>query len=182
MSDRISIDRLNLAKLESARTLAERLISICLARHERIVTAESCTAGLLGQTLSGCVGASIAFDGGFLTYTKQAKTKMLGVSADLLKTHTAVHRLVAHAMADGALLRGPGTISLSVTGVTGDTPDEDGNPIGRVIMACATAHSTHSLHCEFGHLVSPALNQMAVAVTLALALQKLGDESVATIF
>ncbi len=80
-------------------------------------------------------------------------------------------------MAEGALKRAPGTISLAVTGVTGDTSDEDGNPIGRVIMACSTKLGSRTLHCEFGGLTPPALDQLAVSVTLALALQQLGDES-----
>lgn len=182
MSESTSIDRLDPARLDSPRILAERLISLCLARNGRIVTAESCTAGLLGQTLSGCFGAAMAFEGGFLTYTKQAKSKMLGIPAELLKTHTAVHRRVARAMAEGALARSPGTIALAVTGVTGDAPDEDGNPIGRVIIGCARAEATGTLHCEFGRLASPALNQMAVAAALAFALRQLGDESVASVF
>lgn len=55
-------------------------------------------------------------------------------------------------MAEGALERVPGTISLAVTGVTGDAADEDRNPIGRVIMACSTKLGSRTLHCEFGRL------------------------------
>lgn len=182
MSENASIDREDLARLGSATHLAERLVSLCLVHNERIVTAESCTAGLLGQTLSCCFGAATAFEGGFLTYTKEAKTQILGVSSDLLKTCTAVHQGVAIAMAEGALARSPGTVALAVTGVTGDAPDEDGNPLGRVFIGCATTAESRAVRCEFGNLASPALNQLAVAAALALALHHLGDESVCLAF
>jgi nicotinamide-nucleotide amidase len=178
MSESASIDREDFSRLESAEKLAERLVSLCLTHNERIVTAESCTAGLLGQTLSCCFGAATAFEGGFLTYTKEAKTQMLGVPTDLLKTCTAVHERVALAMAEGALARSPATIALAITGVTGDAPDEDGNPVGRVVIGCATAAASRAFRCEFGNLASPALNQLAVAAAVALALHHLGDESV----
>lgn len=182
MSENRSIDRLDLSRLESLPTLAERLIALCLARNERVVTAESCTAGLLGQSLSCCFGASTAFQGGFLTYTKEAKIQMLGVTRDELASCTAVHRRVALAMATGALARSPSSFAVSITGVTGDTPDEDGNPIGRVIVGYATEEQTATLHCEFGSLISPALNQMAVKAALAFALRQLGDASVISAF
>ncbi|WP_336812401.1 CinA family protein [Bosea sp. MMO-172] len=177
MSESTSIDREDLSRLESAEKLAERLVSLCLTHNERIVTAESCTAGLLGQTLSCCFGAATAFEGGFLTYTKEAKTKMLGVPTDLLKTSTAVHERVALAMAEGALAQSPATIALSITGVTGDAPDDDGNPVGRVVVGCATATESRAVHCEFGNLASPALNMLAVSAALVLALRHLGDET-----
>lgn len=178
MSESASIDREYLSRLGSAKQLAERLVTLCLARNQRIATAESCTAGLLGQTLSCCIGAATAFEGGFLTYTKAAKTQMLGVPTDLLKTCTAVHERVGLAMAEGALARSPATIALAITGVTGDAPDEDGNPIGRVVIGCATAGASRVCRCEFGHLASPALNQLAVAGAVALALRHLGEEGV----
>jgi len=178
MSESVKIDLEVLSRLGSVTNLANRLVSLCLAQNERIVTAESCTAGLLGQILSCCFGAATAFEGGFLTYTKESKMQMLGVSSDLLKSCTAVHHGVAIAMAEGALARSPGTIALAVTGVTGNAPDEDGNPLGRVFIGCAMAAESRAVRCEFGSLASPALNQLAVAAALALALHQLGDERV----
>ena len=104
-----------------------------------IVTAESCTAGLLSNVLSLAPGAGKQLHGGFVTYTKEAKTRVLGVSADVLKRKTAVCEDVAIAMAEGALAHSPGYIAISVTGVAGPEPDEDGNPVGLVF--CATARN-----------------------------------------
>jgi nicotinamide-nucleotide amidase len=104
-----------------------------------ITTAESCTAGLLSNVLSLAPGAGKQLHGGFVTYTKEAKTRVLGVSADMLRRKTAVHEDVAIAMAEGALARAPGDIAISVTGVAGPEPDEDGNPVGLVF--CATVRN-----------------------------------------
>jgi len=95
------------------------------------VTAESCTAGKLAAALlSEAPGAAERLHGSFVTYTKANKTKSLGVSAALLQRRGAVCREVAVAMAEGALVRSPATVAVSITGVAGPDPDEDGNPVG----------------------------------------------------
>ena len=102
-----------------------------------IVTAESCTAGQLALELSRAVGAAKFFHGGFVTYTKAMKNAVLGVPMPLLMQKSAVCAEVAIAMAEGALERSPADISVSITGVAGPEPDEDGNPVG--LVYCATA-------------------------------------------
>lgn len=84
-----------------------------------IVTAESCTAGLLSNVLSTAPGAGTQLNGGFVTYTKEAKTRILGVPADMLRRKSAVHEDIAIAMAEGALASSPGDIAIAVTGVAG---------------------------------------------------------------
>jgi nicotinamide-nucleotide amidase len=124
------------------KALAEQAAQLLKATQSAgvaIVTAESCTAGLLSNVLSTAPGASKQLHGGFVTYTKEAKTRVLGVSADMLRRKTAVHEDVAIAMAEGALARAPGDIAISVTGVAGPEPDEDGNPVGLVF--CATVRN-----------------------------------------
>lgn len=110
-----------------------RLLS---ARQLSVVTAESCTAGLVAAVLSTAEGASQVLHGGFVTYTKAQKTAALGVPAELLRAQGAVNEEVARRMAFGALGRSPAAIALSVTGVLGPEPDEDGNPVGLVFFAC----------------------------------------------
>lgn len=107
-----------------------------LARQLSVVTAESCTAGLASAVLSTAEGASEVLHGGFVTYTKAQKTAALGVPANLLDSRGAVNEEVARSMAVGALERSPAAIALSVTGVLGPEPDEDGNPVGLVFFAC----------------------------------------------
>lgn len=102
-----------------------------------IVTAESCTAGLLANAFSKAEGASQDFHGGFVTYTKAMKHTTLGISEALLREQTAVSAEVAAAMAEGALARSPADVAVSITGVAGPEPDEDGNPVGLVFCAIA---------------------------------------------
>lgn len=117
--------------------LAKDIMERAKACGLTLVTAESCTAGRLASALSDAPGASEHFHGGFVTYTKEAKTKLLGVDANLLREKTAVCAEVAEAMAQGALLRSPADVAVSVTGVAGPEPDEDGNPVGLVYCAGA---------------------------------------------
>jgi nicotinamide-nucleotide amidase len=117
--------------------LAAGVLACAIERGLSIVTAESCTAGELAHLLAQGEGASQHFHGGIVTYTKAMKTDALGVSARLLAEKTAVCAEVAAAMAEGALQRSPADVALSITGVAGPEPDEDGNPVG--LIHCAVA-------------------------------------------
>jgi nicotinamide-nucleotide amidase len=126
-----SITRTELAEL------AQRIVEAASYARVSLVTAESCTGGSLAVLLSNAPGAGDCFHGGFVTYSKQNKTKALGVSAQLLRDKSAVCPEVAVAMAEGAIDRSPADLAISITGVAGPDPDEDGNPVGRVCMAVA---------------------------------------------
>ena len=112
-----------------------------------IVTAESCTAGLLAAVLAEAPGAAQHLHGGFVTYTKDQKSIALGVPRALLERESAVSEKVARAMAEGALGRSVASMSVSITGVAGPEPDEDGNPVGLVHIAAARRAAT-TLHQE----------------------------------
>jgi nicotinamide-nucleotide amidase len=134
-----------------------------------IVTAESCTGGLLAAVLSEAPGASEHLHGGFVTYTKAQKTAALGVPADLLARQGAVCREVAAALARGALDRSPADIAVAITGVAGPTPDEDGNPVGLMHFAAARRGGP-TLHCErrLGDIGRGKARYAAVQEALAL--------------
>jgi len=117
-----------------------RLLAKACERDIVLATAESCTGGMLASLLTDVPGVAHAFDRGFVTYSEEAKTEMLGVPADLIATQGAVSRPVAIAMAEGALERSRAHITLSITGFA-DSGDEP----GLVHFACArsgriTAH------------------------------------------
>jgi nicotinamide-nucleotide amidase len=115
---------------------ANRTFDLLKTAGLRVVTAESCTAGLVAACLSQSEGASELLEGSFVTYTKSQKAKALGVPAALLQEHGTVDTDVAKAMATGALERSQADIALAVTGVLGPSPDEDGNPVGLVYLCC----------------------------------------------
>jgi nicotinamide-nucleotide amidase len=151
---------------------------IALARQCRcsIVTAESCTAGLLAAVLAEPPGAGQHLHGGFVTYTKDQKTIALGVPAEMLRRETAVSANVARAMAEGALARSGAELSVSVTGVAGPEPDEDGNPVGLVHIAAARRNGAvlHSEH-RFGDIGRAAFLHRTILAALALLQQAAGD-------
>ena len=164
------------ARFDDVEALAERLIGFAAGKHIRLVTAESCTAGLIAHNLSRPAGSASVLVGGFVTYTKDAKTRLLGVSPELFGAAGAVDPEVAKAMAHGAAERSGAECAIAVTGVTGSQPDEDGNPIGRVFTGLATAQGVYALHCEFGPLAAKALTHVAMQAALLFALAGLGDQ------
>ncbi|MGQ9370665.1 NAD(+) synthase [Azospirillum sp. ST 5-10] len=115
--------------------LATGLVEASKRSGDRLVTAESCTAGLLGQALAAAPGSSEVVSGAFVTYRSAMKTDALGVPAELLRALTPYHAEVARRMAQGALERAPdASVALAVTGVGG--PDAQcGKPPGLVYLA-----------------------------------------------
>jgi nicotinamide-nucleotide amidase len=117
-----------------------RLLQKACERDLVLATAESCTGGMLASLLTDVKGVAHAFDRGFVTYSAEAKTEMLGVPAGLIAEQGAVSKAVAVAMAEGALARSRAHIALAVTGFA-----DDGKEPGLVHFACAregriTAH------------------------------------------
>ena len=103
----------------------------------KIVTAESCTAGLAADLLASVPGASRVFWGGFVCYTPAAKTLMLGIEKALLEKYGMVSRETAMAMARGALKRSGADVAISVTGLAGPDGDGSGVPVGTVWIGAA---------------------------------------------
>ena len=97
-----------------------------------VATAESCTGGLIAGALTEIAGSSDVVDRGFVTYSNEAKTEMLGVPAGLIEAHGAVSEPVARAMAEGALARSRAGVTVSVTGVAGPGGGSADKPVGTV--------------------------------------------------
>lgn len=116
---------------------AEELLSLCRARQLMIASAESCTGGLIAATLTAIAGSSDVVDRGFVTYSNQAKTEMLGVPAPLIARVGAVSEEVAAAMAEGALEHSHADIAVSVTGVAGPSGGSAEKPVGLVWLGLA---------------------------------------------
>jgi nicotinamide-nucleotide amidase len=148
---------------------ASRVVKLASDCGSTLATVESCTAGALAHTLSQAEGASEVLHGGFVVYTKENKTASVGVPADLLARHSAVSAEVAQAMADGSLSRCPAKLVVSITGVAGPDPDEDGNPVGLVYVAAAArdGRSRVARH-EFGKLDKADICAAAMGAALIL--------------
>jgi PncC family amidohydrolase len=118
---------------DPAEVLIEGLVQASLT----LVAAESCTSGLVADLLAGVPGASRVFWGSFVTYTPDAKKRMLAVDEALLRVHGAVSRETALAMAKGALERSGADMALSVTGLAGPGGDGSPAPVGTVWIGTA---------------------------------------------
>jgi nicotinamide-nucleotide amidase len=102
-----------------------------------VVTAESCTGGLLAKYLTDTPGSSGYFRQGYITYQNEAKTNLLGVPAELLAEHGAVSEPVAEAMAKGAQSRSGAAFALAITGIAGPDGGTPAKPVGTVCIALA---------------------------------------------
>jgi len=118
-------------------TTAEEIVRILASGGKMIAGAESCTAGLAADLIARVPGASRVFWGSFVTYSPDAKVKMLGVSGELIKKEGAVSRGVALAMAEGALEKSGASWAFSITGLAGPAGDGSEVPIGTVWIGIA---------------------------------------------
>lgn len=122
--------------------LAQRVIEENRSVGRRIAVAESCTGGLVSAALTEIPGASDVFDAGFVTYSNDAKTAVLGVAQDLIETFGAVSLATAWAMARGAVIKAKVDVAVAITGIAGPGGGSAKKPVGTVIFARARAGDT----------------------------------------
>jgi nicotinamide-nucleotide amidase len=148
---------------------AAHLLDVLRARHLKLATAESCTGGLVAGLLTEIPGSSDVVERGFVTYSNEAKTEMLGVSADLIAARGAVSEEVARAMAEGALVHSRADLAVSITGVAGPGGGTPAKPVGLVHLAVAGRRSP-TLHQELrlGDIGRGPIRLASVAAALAL--------------
>ncbi|NLG27577.1 MAG: CinA family protein [Chloroflexi bacterium] len=117
-----------------------------LARGWTLATAESCTGGLIGHTLTDLPGSSAFYQGGVVAYSYEAKTTLVGVSQELLLAHGAVSHPVAFELARG-VRRILGTqVGLSVTGIAGPSGGTPTKPVGTVYVAVSSPCGDETRH------------------------------------
>jgi nicotinamide-nucleotide amidase len=138
------------------------------ARGLRLATAESCTGGAIAAACTAMAGSSDWFERGFVTYSNEAKTEMLGVDAALIRAHGAVSEPVALAMARGALAHSRAQLAVAVTGIAGPTGGSPGKPVGTVWLAWGDAGSMRG-----EGLLLPGDRDAVRAATIAVALRRL---------
>jgi nicotinamide-nucleotide amidase len=116
---------------------ARKVIEANRAAGLKVAVAESCTGGLVAAALTEIPGSSDVLEGGFVTYSNEAKMELLGVSEDVLDTFGAVSVAVGWAMAQGALDRTRADAAVAVTGVAGPGGGSERKPVGTVVFARA---------------------------------------------
>lgn len=134
-----------------------------------ITTAESCTGGLVAACLTSVPGSSDVLDRGFVSYTNEAKTDLLGVPENMIKNHGAVSEEVARAMAEGALARSRAGLSVSITGVAGPGGGSADKPVGLVWFASAcTGKDTIAERQLFGDIGRAEVREQSVEAALRI--------------
>ena len=150
---------------------ASALLDACRAAGLKIVTAESCTGGLLAGALTEVAGASDVVDCGFITYSNDAKSGTLGVAEELIAKHGAVSDVVAREMAIGALEHSNAGIAIAVTGVAGPTGGTSAKPVGLVYIAVQRLGREPVIkECHFGDIGRSAVRLATVREAIQMAL------------
>jgi nicotinamide-nucleotide amidase len=153
---------------------AAELLAACRAANETVVTAESCTGGLVAATLTAIPGSSDVFERGFVTYSNTAKSEMLGVPFWLIERHGAVSEDVARAMAGGALTHSRARLAVAVTGIAGPDGGTPEKPVGLVYFAAGRRDSMiASESVLFGDLGRAEIRRRCVERALSLLLSLL---------
>jgi nicotinamide-nucleotide amidase len=154
---------------------AEHLLETCRRAGLKIATVESCTGGLLAGALTGIAGSSDVVDRGFVTYTNQAKSEMVGVPPGLFDTVGAVSAEVARAMAEGGVSHSPANLAAGITGVAGPGGGSAEKPVGLVHIAASRAggETLHERNVFPGD--RQAVRLASVRVALAM-MQRLAEQ------
>ncbi|WJF89881.1 CinA family protein [Paraburkholderia bonniea] len=155
-----------------AQQVGERLLDA----HATLATAESCTGGMVASAITGIAGSSGWFERGFVTYSNQAKSEMLGVPARLIEAHGAVSEPVAQAMAEGALRHSKAQASLAITGIAGPSGGSEAKPVGTVSFGWSYGRHTRVATVRFDgnrqqvrqQAAEHALRELLVLLALAI--------------
>lgn len=164
----------------TAYELAEEALRLAVGAGLTIVTAESCTGGLVAGALTEVPGSSRAVDRGFVTYSNAAKTEVLGVAPELIERHGAVSEEVARAMAEGALEVSGAGLAVAVTGVAGPDGGTEAKPVGLVHFAAVRRGEPPLLRVKtFGEIGRDMVRRRSVRVALEMLAEATGKTEVA---
>ena len=151
---------------------AQVLSELLVANGLTISVAESCTGGALSHTITSIPGASSYFDCGYITYSNQSKTEMLGVDIQSIKTYGAVSEEVALEMVIGLTNKSHSDVAISISGVAGPTGGTPEKPVGTVCFGFSCDGKTSTSTILFSgdrtsivsQSVSYALKQLSVRI------------------
>ncbi len=130
-------------------TLEEKIVQELIKRKETLTTAESCTGGLLAGRILNVSGASAVYNEGHITYSNDAKERILGVSHETLVRYGAVSEQTAREMAEGVAKAAKAKAGLSTTGIAGPGGGSAEKPVGMVYVACHYNGMTKVRECRF---------------------------------
>ena len=148
---------------------AGEIIQLYTERGLKIVTAESCTGGLVAGCLTAIAGSSAVVERGFVTYSNEAKIELLSVPTELIASAGAVSAETAASMVYGALAHSRADVAISVTGIAGPGGGSREKPVGLIHFACAPRNERPTLlEKRFGDIGRALVRQKSVEVALDL--------------
>ena len=163
---------LKMKENEAQTTLEERVVELLAEHKMTVTTAESCTGGLIAATLVNVPGASDVLNEGYITYSNEAKIRLVNVSPETLERYGAVSSQTAKEMANGAAKAAKAEAALSATGIAGPGGGTEEKPVGLVYIGCSVNGKTTAKRCVFDgnrmenrqHTVETALEMLVEAL------------------
>ena len=153
--------------MEPAKTLEEEVVELLARKHLTVTTAESCTGGLIAGTLINAAGASDVLNEGYVTYSNEAKERLVHVSHETLERYGAVSAQTAQEMAEGAARAAGADAALSATGIAGPGGGTVDKPVGLVYIGCCLNGRTVVKECRFnGSRMENRLRTVETALTM----------------
>ena len=161
--------------MEPAKTLEEEVVELLARKHLTVTTAESCTGGLIAGTLINAAGASDVLNEGYVTYSNEAKERLVHVSHETLERYGAVSAQTAQEMAEGAARAAGADAALSATGIAGPGGGSVEKPVGLVYLGVSSPWQSQvkELHLSRGYRTNnrESIRYLAASHALSLALQ-----------
>ena len=152
---------------EEAVTLEETVVELLKEKGKTVTTAESCTGGLVAGRLLNVPGASSVYMEGYITYSNEAKEKLLGVSHSTLEQCGAVSKETACEMAEGAAKAAGADLAISVTGIAGPDGGTKEKPVGLVYVGCYADGEARAYEFHFtGNRANNRESTVAKALTI----------------
>ncbi len=158
-------------------SLVEELSLLLASRNIRLVTAESCTGGMIAAAMTDRSGSSSLFERGYVTYSNESKIEELGVGSATIETYGAVSAQTAIEMAQGALKNSHADIALSVTGIAGPSGGTDEKPVGLVYIGIAQHNKDPEAIKNNFDGDRTSIRQATVEKALELLIERLGTSA-----
>ena len=157
------------------KSLEESVVELLAQKKMTVTTAESCTGGLIAGTLVNVAGASDVLNEGYVTYSNEAKERLVGVKHETLEEYGAVSEQTAREMAEGAAKAAGADAALSATGIAGPGGGTEEKPVGLVYIGCYVNGEITVKECRFeGSRMENRLHTVETA--LQLLLRQLSEE------
>ena len=147
------------------------LIRILTKKKLKISFVESCTGGLLASTITSISGASKVFDLGLVTYSNQAKIKILKVDKNIIKKYGAVSHECSYAMVNNLSKISKADINVSITGIAGPKGGTKQKPVGLVYIGVKKGKKTQINKCLFKSKKRRSIQKDTIKKALNLVLR-----------